>query len=176
MSGTDGVEDPTSNSLSGLLSTLIPLLAVNSCLVGLFFLLRDRVKPVYQSRALAFPDEVRDADSRLAWLKLFWASPDAQVTEKQSLDAYLLLRFFRVLLKLALSGCLIVWPVILPLNATGAGKATQLDALAITNIADPMRFYAHAGAAAIYYGEYTYGRPPPPPPPPTPSSPSSYSD
>jgi hypothetical protein len=50
-----------------------------------------------------------------------------------------------------MAGCVIVWPVIIPINATGGVGNTQLDALSFSNVKNPKRYYAHAVMACVYF-------------------------
>ena len=46
-----------------------------------------------------------------------------------SLDAYLFLRFLRVLGAICLAGVVLLWPILLPLHATGGGESCYEDVL-----------------------------------------------
>jgi hypothetical protein len=49
-------------------------------------------------------------------------------------------------------GCLITWPVLFPVNATGGAGQKDLDILSFSNVAQPSRFFAHAFIAWIFFG------------------------
>lgn len=79
----------------------------------------------------------------------------------QSLDAYLFLRFLRILTTIAFVGCCFIWPVLFPINATGGGTETQLDILTYSNVdastsSSKNRYYAHAFCAWAFYGFIMY--------------------
>ena len=78
--------------------------------------------------------------------------PDDFVLHHNSLDGYLFLRFFKLLIFICLVGCCITWPVLFPVNATGGGGQSQLDILSISNVKDPVRYYAHALVAWVFLG------------------------
>ena len=44
---------------------------------------------------------------------------------------------------ICLVGCLITWPVLFPVNATGGGGQTQLNILSFSNVQDKNRYLAH---------------------------------
>jgi len=46
----------------------------------------------------------------------------------------------------------LLWPILLPLHATGGGGNEGLDLLTLGNVTDPKRLYAHALLAWIYFG------------------------
>jgi hypothetical protein len=69
------------------------------------------------------------------------------------MDGYLFLRFLRILCVTFFVGCLITWPVLLPIHATGGAGNTQLDALSFSNVKDKSRYYAHAIMACVYFSK-----------------------
>lgn len=78
--------------------------------------------------------------------------PDHLVLERNCIDGYLFLRFFKLLVLISAVGCCITWPILFPVNATGGGGETQLDILSFSNVQNPNRYYAHALVAWIYLG------------------------
>jgi hypothetical protein len=90
------------------------------------------------------------------WIKDFKNLKDEYILDHQSIDGYLFVRFFKVLIAISFLGCLITWPVLFPVNATGGAGQEQLDLLSMSNI-DPSgtnvnRYYAHAGISCIFLG------------------------
>lgn len=81
--------------------------------------------------------------------------PDSYVLAHNSLDGYLWLRTFKIFIVISAVGCVITWPVLFPVNATGHGGQQQLDMLSMSNVADPKRYYAHALVAWVYLGFVT---------------------
>jgi hypothetical protein len=49
-------------------------------------------------------------------------------------------------------GCLITWPVLFPVNATGGGGESGLDIISFSNVQDPTRYFAHALIAWVFFG------------------------
>lgn len=85
--------------------------------------------------------------------------PDIHALQHQSLDAYLYLRYLRMAVILCFVGCLITWPVLFPVNATGGAGQAQLDILSYANINQDTqynRYYAHALTAWVYFGFVMY--------------------
>ena len=78
--------------------------------------------------------------------------PDQFLLRHSSIDAYLFVRFLRVIMILCILGCCLTWPVLFPVNATGGGGASQLDKIAFGNVADKTRLYAHAVVAWVFCG------------------------
>ena len=71
-----------------------------------------------------------------------------------SLDGFLFLRFLKILIVICLVGCIVTWPVLLPLHVHGGGGDLQLDLLTFGNIAHPSWYFVHAFLAWIYFGEF----------------------
>lgn len=78
--------------------------------------------------------------------------PDDFVLNHQSLDQYLFLRFIKMITIMSAVGCLITWPLLFPVNATGGGRQVGMDVLSISNVRGSNRLYAHAIAAWIFLG------------------------
>jgi hypothetical protein len=87
------------------------------------------------------------------WFKEFYRIPPAFVLNHSSLDGYLLLRFLRVLGVIFLVGIALLWPILIPLHATGGAGNQELDRLTLGNVKNPQRLYAHAVLAWAYFGE-----------------------
>ena len=89
------------------------------------------------------------------WLGAFFQIPDSYVLNRGSIDGFLLLRYLKICVVICFVGCLITWPVLFPVNATGGNGLTQLDLLAFGNVANKQRYYAHTGVAWIFFSEIT---------------------
>jgi len=91
-------------------------------------------------------------DTKFSWFKNFRTIPDEYSLNHNSLDGYLYLRFFKMLTIICFVGCLITWPVLFPVNATGRGGQKQLDILSFSNIGsnEKNKYYAHTFCAWIF--------------------------
>jgi hypothetical protein len=56
---------------------------------------------------------------------------------------------------ICLVGCVITWPILFPVNATGHGGQTELDLLSFSNInkQGKTRYYAHTFIAWIFFSK-----------------------
>src|SRR5450755_4027147 len=90
------------------------------------------------------------------WFHDFRTLNDKFVLQHQSLDGYLFLRFFKFIIAICFVGCCITWPILFPINATGAGGASQLDRISLSNIANSTRLYAHAVVAWLFLGKFSF--------------------
>jgi hypothetical protein len=94
-------------------------------------------------------------EGKFNWLKPFKAIPDEHVLTHQSLDAYLWLRFLKMLTFICFVGACLTFPVLFPVNATGGGGQTQFDVLSFANInkAGKNRYYAHVFIGWIFFSK-----------------------
>jgi hypothetical protein len=88
----------------------------------------------------------------LGWFGNFQRLSDEHVLNHHSLDAYLYIRFLKMLTIMAFGGAVITWPVLFPVNATGGGGESGLDILSFSNIESPTRYFAHAIMAWVFFG------------------------
>jgi hypothetical protein len=140
---------------------LIPALAVAAAMVVLFVILRRSERRMYMPRTYlgVLRESERTPPSStglIAWLRDMYKLPDEYVLLHHSMDAYLLLRFLKIVTVICFVGCLITWPVLFPLNATGGNGMEQLDILSFSNISDQNYAYlfGHALIAWIFVGMF----------------------
>lgn len=88
---------------------------------------------------------------RFEWIRTIRQLDNKFILEHSSLDAYLYLRFLRTVIFICFVGVCITWPIILPINATGGGHASQLDRLGLGNVYYKDRLYAHAAVAWVFF-------------------------
>lgn len=70
-----------------------------------------------------------------------------------TLDGFFFLRYLKVIRNICVAGCLITWPVLFPINATGGNGHTELAMLTIGNVEDPKKLYAHLVMAWLFFGK-----------------------
>ncbi|CRK42410.1 hypothetical protein BN1723_000819 [Verticillium longisporum] len=153
-------------SLSGMVSTFVPVIITATVLFTIFLILRRSKRRFYAPRT--YLGSLREQERTPAlpnglfnWIGAFWKIPDVVALQSQSLDAYLFLRFLRICATICLVGLLMTWPVLFPVNATGGGGQKELNILSMSNIditksSNKNRLYAHAFIGALYYGFVMY--------------------
>lgn len=155
------------SSASALVSTLVPVLIYAVIWFILFLLLRNRFPRYYRPRTFvgSLNPELRTpkpSDSLFGWIGDFWAMPDTYVLNHHTLDGYLFLRFLKIAIVCCLVGCVITWPILFPINATGGGGLTELEVLTLGNVTgntnggNYFKLFAHAGCACIYFSFIIY--------------------
>lgn len=163
MSSTD--TNPA-GSAQGLYMTLAPVLVAAGVYFLLFLCLRTRFKRWYAPRTYLGTIKEHDRtpalpNGLLNWFGAFWKIPDVYALQHQSLDSFLFLRFLRITIAITFFGCVITWPVLFPVNATGGGTQTQLNLLSYANVDNSTfkkrcRYFAHLFMAWIYFGFVMY--------------------
>ncbi|KAJ5746219.1 hypothetical protein N7520_011401 [Penicillium odoratum] len=149
----------TSSSASALVTTLVPSLISFVVMVLLFIILRKREHRMYMPRTYIgyLKDWQRTPDTPTGfwnWVNSMYQLPDTYVLQHHSLDAYLLLRFLKIAALIMFVGCVITWPILFPVNATGGGGQSQLDLLSMSNVSSNQygRYFAHCFLAWIFVG------------------------
>ncbi|KAI9745605.1 MAG: hypothetical protein M1818_001139 [Claussenomyces sp. TS43310] len=160
---------PETSSASQLLSTLVPTFVIFCLYVSAFLILRRSHRRYYAPRT--YLGSVRDQERTpplpnglFNWIGQFWKIPDTYALQHQSLDAYLFLRFLRILVVVMFIGCCITWPVLFPVNATGHSRTPdsgQLNILSWTRLdtkvhSDKNRVYAPVFVSWLFFGFVMY--------------------
>ncbi|KAJ1333689.1 calcium permeable stress-gated cation channel [Microdochium nivale] len=169
MSDPGSAADPDKNkpiSLSSLISTLVPVAVGAGVYITIFLILRKSNRRYYAPRTYIGSLRERERTPALPsgflnWIPAFWKTPDLHALQHQSLDAYLFLRFLKVLTSICFFGACLTWPILFPINITGGGTSQQLDVLTYGNIdtstmAGKNRFFAHALVSWLFYGFVLY--------------------
>lgn len=85
------------------------------------------------------------------WIKSMAKLPDIFVLRHHSMDAYFLLRYLKIVTIICAVGCVLTWPILFPVNATGNADLKQMDKLSFSNVVhQPNRYYAHAFVAWLF--------------------------
>lgn len=160
--GSNRTDTPV--SLSGLISTLVPVAIVAAVYFVIFLILRRSQRRFYAPRS--YIGSLRETERTpplpnglFNWIGSFWKIPDSYALQTQSLDAFLYLRYIRMTVIISFVGCCITWPILFPVNATGGGTSTQLDILSYSNVdqsTQSNRYYAHALVAWVFLGFVLY--------------------
>ncbi|KAJ4349996.1 phosphate metabolism protein 7 [Didymosphaeria variabile] len=150
-------DEPQDNSLSGLVSTLVPTAISALVFVTLFLIFRRHFRRLYAPRT--YIDSLGDqrktpapGNGLFAWIADFRRIKDEYILDHQSIDGYLFVRFFKVLIVLCFLGCVVTWPILFPINATGGAGKKQLNLLSMSNVANVNRYYAHALVSFVFLG------------------------
>jgi hypothetical protein len=155
--GSNRDDGKKSNSLSSLVSTLIPTLLIAVVFLVLFLIFRNKFRRVYAPRTYidSLGQERKTPAPRgslLGWITDFRSTPDKHILDHSSIDGFLFVRYFKVIIVISFLGCCITWPVLFPINITGGGGKLQLDMLSMANVLEPYRYFAHAGISWIFLG------------------------
>ncbi|OHF00952.1 hypothetical protein CORC01_03780 [Colletotrichum orchidophilum] len=148
-----------SSSLMSLVSTFIPVLIYTIVCLLIFWTLRRRSLRVYSPRTIlrdffSHEQSVPLPKGWLDWVKPFWTVPDTDILNRSSLDAFLFLRYLRILTMICFVGICITWPTLMTIHACGTGGLSQLDRITIGNVQNSKILYAHAVIAWAFFGRH----------------------
>lgn len=135
------------------MSTLVPVLVIATIIFTAFLIFRKKYPRAYYPRSYLgslrnWQRSPEQSAGLLGWRKQYSELQDEFILGHASFDNYLWLRFFRTLTTMSFVGCLITWPVLFPVNATGsAPDITGLDILSFSHITPGPRYYAQTFVA-----------------------------
>ncbi|ATY61389.1 DUF221 domain-containing [Cordyceps militaris] len=146
-----------SPSLSKLGGTFIPISIILGVTAILFLALRPRLKRVYAPRTIRAIRRPLEPSPELPsgifnWIVPFFKIPDTFILNNATIDGFFFLRYLKVLRNICFVGCLLTYPILFPINATGGNGNYQLALLTIGNVKDPNKLYAHLFVAWAYFG------------------------
>ena len=144
------------SSLAAVVAAFIPTAAIAIVYMIAFFFVRRYYPKIYFPRTFigTVPEKDRTPTrgrSYWDWVHTMRIIPDKFMLYHQSLDSYLFLRFLRTLIFICVVGSALTWPILMPANATGGGKAKELNRLSIGNVKKPKHLYAHATVAWVFF-------------------------
>ncbi|KAK4169576.1 hypothetical protein QBC43DRAFT_64142 [Cladorrhinum sp. PSN259] len=144
-------------SLSSLATTFVPVLIFSGVCLFIFLAFRRKCPRVYAPRTIPLLRTPENPSPQLPdgwfnWILPFFAIDDTYILNNCTLDAFLFLRFLRVLSIICMVGGCFAWPILLPINGTGGAGLSQLEELTIGNIKLPSKFYAHVVVAWCFFG------------------------
>lgn len=146
-----------STSASQLLSSLIPNLVIFAVFMTLFVVLRKRQRRVYEPRSSVntVPKNYQSEAAPkglFAWATHLFKKPQSYILEQTGPDGYFFLRYLLEFCFICFLGCLLVWPVIFPIDATNSNHNKQLDILTYGNVKNKWRYFAHVFISWLFFG------------------------
>lgn len=90
------------------------------------------------------------------WVIDMYKLPDEYVLQHHSMDAYLLIRFLKLVSMICFVGACMTFPILFPINATGGNGNIQLNILSMSNVEESKyeRYFAHAFIAWLFIGKF----------------------
>ncbi|SCU84251.1 LAMI_0C06810g1_1 [Lachancea mirantina] len=156
-------KQPVSSSTSAFVTTLILYGIICIVFVLLFTRLRPKNPRVYQPRALkdviTVPEEERTEEvpaGSYQWAPFLLSKPHSFLIQHAGLDGYLFLRYLSIFGGLSLLGIALLFPILLPVNATNGYNLKGFELLGFSNVKNKNRFYAHVFLSWLYFGLVIY--------------------
>lgn len=152
---SDKKQDSSPTSFRTIAGALIPAAVISSAYIVAFLVVRGKFSSQYAPRTYSqiIPEKDRTPSTSTSgtnWFWDYWQLDDKFVLRHHSFDAFLFLRFFRMLILISLTGCALTWPILFPLYATGGGNAQQLDRIAYGNVAKESYCWGIAIVAIVF--------------------------
>ncbi|TFK74613.1 DUF221-domain-containing protein [Pluteus cervinus] len=145
-----------SNSTKTFLTALVVNTGLLLVEVGAFLLLKERLWRIYSPRTHLPPPQKRAQElpgGIWRWLPAVIKMPAKEIIHKNGLDAYMFLRFIKMLIKIFMVFTVLTFAVIIPADTINILSDTkELDRISWTNILEPKdqgRFVAHIVVAYV---------------------------
>lgn len=155
--------DSSSNSISSFVTSFIFNGLTALAFTGLFLFLRPRHQRVYQPRSLESVKTVRKLERTeevpsgyFTWVSFLLKKPHSYVIQHASVDGYFFLRYLIIFGSLSFIGCLILLPILLPLNLVGGNRYSGFERLSFANVTSRHRFFVHAILSFLFFGLVIY--------------------
>lgn len=150
------VQSGSPSSFAAVAAAFIPTAATAFLFVTVFVFIRHRFPKVYFPRTYIGTIAEKDrtpgqSRSYWDWIHTMRVVPDKFILYHQSLDSYLFLRFLRTMIFICVVGCVITWPILMPVNAHGGGASSELDRISIGNVEKGNILYTHAIVAWVFF-------------------------
>src|SRR5690242_5024405 len=137
------------SSFKAVAAAFVPTFVLASLFVSAFVVVRPKFPKIYFPRTYLNTIPKKDhtpcqSRSYWDWVHTMRVVPDKFTLYHQSIDSYLFLRFLRTMIFICVVGCVLTWPILMPINAAGGGTGNELDRVSIGNVAETKYLYAHA--------------------------------
>ncbi|EEQ41383.1 hypothetical protein CLUG_05511 [Clavispora lusitaniae ATCC 42720] len=147
-------------STSAVLSSLVANLILCGIFVGCFLVLRLKFKRIYAPKSsFDLVDEEKKPEplpkDPVRWIFILLTKPHSFIIQQCGLDGYFFLRYLFIFC-LTFTGGILIWTVLLPINAVHGKGNNGLDQLSISNVKHRKRYYAHAFISWFFYGTVIY--------------------
>lgn len=149
----------SSSSTSAFVSSLIFNGIVAAIFTFLFLTLRPRNRRVYEPRTLDDIKTLKEEEKTdpvpsgyFRWVPFLLSRPHSFLIQHASLDGYFYLRYIALGVGLSLLGVILLYPILLPVNATNGRNYQGFELLSFANVTNKNRFFAHVFLSWIFYG------------------------
>ncbi|CUS22623.1 LAQU0S06e02234g1_1 [Lachancea quebecensis] len=154
---------PPQASTSAFVSSLIFYGIIALIFVLVFVMLRPKEPRVYQPRSLKDIITVREEErtdevpaGTFAWLGYLLSRPHSFLIQHAGIDGYLFLRYVAVFGGLSMIGCLMLFPILIPVNATNGNYKSGFEVISFANVKNNNRYYAHVFLSWFFFGLVIY--------------------
>lgn len=151
------------SSSSSSTSAFVASLIFNSIIALIFTFLFVRFRPkhtrFYEPRTLKDVQTIREEerpepvpDGYFKWVPYLLSKPHSYLIQHVSIDGYLFLRYLGIFTCVGFLSWFILFPILLPVNATNGNNLKGFELLSMANVTNKNRFYAHVFLSWIWFG------------------------
>lgn len=152
-----------SSSTSAFVSTFVVNLIVAVAFFTAFTILRGRFKRIYQPRTLKNLQTVSEEEKikeppkgYFSWLPYLLTKPHSFLLQHCGIDGYFFLRYLGVFLSFSSICIVLLFPILLPVNATNGFNLKGFEILSYANVKNKNRIYAHVFLSWCVYGIFLF--------------------
>lgn len=146
------------SSTSAFVSSLIFYGVIGIVVITVFTVLRPKERRVYEPKTMDLAKTNREqqppavSKGPCGWATYVMSQHQAFFLHYGGLDAYLFSRYLGIFAGISLVGCVILLPILLPVNATNGAGLSGFDLLAFANVTNENRYFAHVFLSWIFFG------------------------
>ncbi|TFK25546.1 DUF221-domain-containing protein [Coprinopsis marcescibilis] len=163
MSAIDPNKASQNNSTKAFLTALVVNFGLLFVEVGAFIILKQKLWRIYSPRAYLPPPDKRAQElpsGPWRWIPALIKTPSKDIIQKNGLDAYMFIRFIKLLSKIFFVFTILTFAVIIPVDVVNIKSELEgVKKISWTNIVDPkdqQRFAAHVIVVYILTGFVIY--------------------
>lgn len=162
---TAEMADPSdaSSSTSAFVSAFIFSGILGLLFILVFILLRATRRRVYEPRSLTDIQTISEEErvdsvpnGFFSWIPYLLFKSHSYLMQHASVDGYFFLRFIGIVASLSIITCFILFPILLPVNATNGRNYEGFELLSFANVTNKNRFYAHVFLSWAFFGLVIY--------------------
>lgn len=123
---------------------------------------RPKNTRVYEPRTIADiqtvteEERLQSAPQGFAWIPYLLYKPHSYVMQHAALDGYFFLRYVGLVASLSVIACFLLFPILLPVNATNGENLKGFELLALSNVTNHNRYFAHVFLSWLLFGLIIY--------------------
>ncbi|CCE61162.1 hypothetical protein TPHA_0A00770 [Tetrapisispora phaffii CBS 4417] len=153
----------SSSSTSAFVTSLIFNGIIALIFIILFINLRPKFTRVYEPRSLKDIYTIKEEERTepapygyFKWVPFLLTKRHSYLIQNASVDGYFFLRYLAIILLISFLSFFVLFPILLPVNATNGRDYKGFELLSMSNVTNKNRFYAHVFLSWIWFSIIIY--------------------